>query len=328
MMSMVRKRRGKIPPSAQTATPRASNPLISEAKLKQLYSTMLKCRILDERARELRSSPGKPARLFRGEAATVGAALDLRRDDWLAPLQADVLGKFLKGVSLATIFSELHPSEAGKTSNGNAPSTSPLQENHSPFHLIPSAANPAAQLNLASGVALALHAARKGNIVVAFCGDTSDSGQRWYEALTFAGKHCLPLLVIVHRKVALKAASRGEDKTFTSLASEGHDCELPVIPVDADDIVAIYRVAYESIHKGRHGGGPTLIQAISFPAPSNGKDGKAHSRRYPDAILRMEDYLAAKGLFSPSWKQELIDTFNRDVDSALISVKKGPMRNR
>ena len=96
--------------------------------------------------------------------------------------------------------------------------------------------------------------------------------------------------------------------------SEGHHCELPVIPVDADDIVAIYRVAYESIHKARHGGGPTLIQAISFPPPPNGIE---HSGRHPDAILRMEDYLAAKGLFSPSWKQKLIDSFNRDVDSAI-----------
>ncbi len=324
MVSKVRKKRGKVLPSAQSATPEASNPLISEAKLKQLYSTMLQCRILDERSRESRSSSGRSARLFRGEAATVGAALDLRRDDWLAPLQADVLGKFLKGVSLVTIFSELHSSEAGKASNANAPSASALRENQSTFHLIPSAANPAAQLNLASGVALALQAAKRGNLVMAFCGDTSNSGQRWHQALTFAGKHCLPLLVVAHGK----AASAGKSKAFTSLPSERQHCELPVIPVDADDIVAIYRVAYESIHKARHGGGPTLIQAISFPAPSNGKDGKARSRRHHDALLRMEDYLAAKGLFSLLWKQKLIDSFNRDVDSALIAAKKPPLRDR
>jgi TPP-dependent pyruvate/acetoin dehydrogenase alpha subunit len=177
---------------------------------------------------------------------------------------------------------------------------------------------------LASGVALALQAAKKGKLVMAFCGDTSNSGQRWHQALTFAGKHCLPLLVVVHGK----AASAGNSKTFTSVLSEGHACELPMIPVDADDIVAIYRVAYESIHKARHGGGPTLIQAISFPAPSPSKNGEAHSAKHPDAILRMEDYLAAKGLFSPSWKQKLIDSFNRDVDSALVALKKPPLRNR
>jgi TPP-dependent pyruvate/acetoin dehydrogenase alpha subunit len=320
MVSKVRKQRGRVSPSAQSTTPEASNPLISEAKLKQLYSTMLQCRILDERARELRSSFGKPARLLRGEAATVGAALDLRRDDWLAPLQADVLGKFLRGVSLATIFSELHLSEARKTSNANAPAASALRENHFPFHLIPSSANPATQLDLASGIAFALQAAKKGNLVMAFCGDTSNSGQRWHQALTFAGKHCLPLLVVVRMKVA----SAGKNETFPSVLSEGHVCELPVIPVDADDIVAIYRVACESIHKARHGGGPTLIQAISFPAPSN----KAHSQRNPDAILKMEEYLAVKGLFSSRWKQKLIDSFNRDVDSALIAGKKPTLRNR
>ena len=163
--------------------------------------------------------------------------------------------------------------------------TAPRQ-NHSPFHIIPSATNPAAQLNLASGVALALQARKTGNIVMAFCGETSDSSQRWQEALTFAGKHCLPLVVVVHGKGPAKAASVKKRKAFNSLLSEGHACELPMIPVDADDVVAIYRVAFESIHKARHGGGPTLIQAISFPAPSGGKTAQAHASGLPLAQLQ------------------------------------------
>ncbi len=59
----------------------------------------------------------------------------------------------------------------------------------------------------------------------------------------------------------------------------------------------MYRVAYESIHKARHGGGPTLIRAVSFPAP---QISKAHHPKHADAVARMEGYLTAKGLFSPS----------------------------
>ena len=47
----------------------------------------------------------------------------------------------------------------------------------------------------------------------------------------------------------------------------------------------------------------------------------------PDAVARMEDYLTAKGLFSPSWKQKVIDAFNREVDSALEAMKKPASRN-
>lgn len=325
MASSVRKKRGKVLPSTKKELPSISKPLISDAKLKQLYSTMLHCRILVERADTRRGVSGKSAPLFGGEAAAVGTALDMRRDDWLAPLRNDVVGRFLKGMPLASIFSEFHLDDAGNPSGAHATESTTIKEDHSLFHILPGAANPAAQLNLAAGVALALQAKRTRNIVMAFCGDISASRQRWQEALNFAARNCLPLLVVVQINSSAKAASAKEGKSSVSLLSEGNPCELPVIPVDADDVVAIYRVAYESIHKARHGGGPTLIQAISFFPP---RGGERHVAEHPDAIARMEDYLSAKGLFSQSWKQKLIDSFNRDVDSALKTQKKPRLRNR
>ncbi len=328
MATTLKKKRGRVPPSAHSRTPAASNPLISDVKLQQLYASMLQCRILDKRVRELSNSSGKTAQLSVREAAAVGAAIDLRREDWLAPSRNDVLGKLLKGVPLASIFSELHQRESGKRTGATAASSTASRQDPSPFHLIPSAANPAAQLNLASGVALALQAKKTGRIVMAFCGDTSDSSQRWQEALTFAGKHCLPLVVVVHSKDSAKAASAKKGKTFLSLSSERHACELPIIPVDAEDVVAIYRVAFESIHKARHGGGPTVIQAISFPASSGGKAAEAHVSEPADAVVRMEAYLAAKGLFSPVLKQKLIYSFNRELTSVIEATPKAPLRNR
>ncbi len=327
MATKVIKKRGKVPPSAQMVSPAASNPLISDAKLKQLYSTMLQCRILNQRVRELRGLSAKTARLFGGEAAAVGAALDLRRDDWLAPLPLDVLGKFLKEVPLTSIFSELRLAEPAKDPSANVPSASSLRENHSPFHIVPNAANPASQLNLAAGVALALQAAKKGNIVMAFCGDTSDSGQRWHQVLTFAGRNCLPLVVVVQVKAQVKVSGKRKDP-FVSQITEEHACGLPVIPVDAHDVVAIYRVACESIHKARHGGGPTLIEATELSERLDRRSETTSGGVRPDAVDRMEDYLAAKGLFSPSWKQKLTDSFNHEADSAIAAVKKPPLRKR
>jgi TPP-dependent pyruvate/acetoin dehydrogenase alpha subunit len=324
MATAVRKKRGKGSPSTYKDAPPVGNPLISDAKLKRLYSTMLQCRLLDERAHELRGSAGKTVRLPGGEAAIVGAALDLRRDDWLVPLQNDLLGKFVRGVPLGSIFAELRRSSSAQISKALRPTVSELDNDRSPFHVIPSATNPTATLNLASGVALALQASKSGNIVIAFCGDTSDSGKRWQEALRFAGRHCLPLLALVNTKISGKPAS-AKRKPFVSLLSEGNPCEFPVIPVDANDVVAIYRVAFESIHKARHGGGPTLIQAISLPHPPGIK---ASSGEHPDAISKMEAYLTGKGLFSLSWKQKLIDGFKSDLDSALKAGKKPSSRNR
>ncbi len=320
MATTVRKKRGKVPPSPQMVSAAASNPLISDAKLKQLYSTMLQCRILEQRVQEVRGFSAKATHLFGGEAAAVGAALDLRPDDWLAPLQSDVLGKFLKGVPLAPIFSEFHLVKPPKGSSANVPSATSLRENYSPFHIVPSAENPASQLNLAAGVALAIQAKNGASIVIAFCGDISASSQRWHQALTFAGRNCLPLVVVVQVKARAKMSGKRKGP-FASLITEEHHCGLPVIPVDARDVVAIYRVASESIHKARHGGGPTLIEAIELGEPSDRRSRTTFAGTGSDAVDRMEGYLAAKGLFSPSWKQGLTDAFNREVDSAIALAR-------
>ena len=73
----------KVKESAAVATTSSKNggSLISDDKLKQLYATMLKCRLMEEKALGLK----KMAR-FKGnyyaavgqEAAVVGAAIDLR----------------------------------------------------------------------------------------------------------------------------------------------------------------------------------------------------------------------------------------------------------
>jgi len=319
MATAVRKKRGKSSPSTKADPPAASNPLISDAKLKQLYSTMLQCRLLGERSQALRAVKENAEPVFGGEAVAVAAVLDLRRDDWLVPLQQDVLGKFVKGMPLASIFSELRRSGSSRSAIAQQPAASALTAKPSPLNIVPGAANPAAQLNLASGVALALPGqGGTRNVVMAFCGDVSDSGKRWQEALTFAGKHCLPLLVLVHPKAAAKAPSAKNETGFVNLLSDGSLCGLPRIPVDANDVVALYRVAVESIHKARHGGGPTLIHALSVP---EFPESKAASGDPPDAIAKMEAYLTAKGLFSESWKQELIDKFKKEIDVAFGSGK-------
>jgi acetoin:2,6-dichlorophenolindophenol oxidoreductase subunit alpha len=325
MTTTVRKKRGRVPSAAPTGASAASNPLISDAKLKQIYSTMLQCRLLNERASRLTKSSGL---FLGGEAIAVGAGIDLRRDDWVATFEKELLGQFIKGVPLASIFSSLNSGKPATKTASKPPAAAPLKEDSSPSHILSGAANPAAQLNLASGLAIALQAKKTGNVVMAFCGDSSGVGQRWQEALAFAGEHCLPLLIVVQSTVSSRPTSLSQGKPFPSLISKEHACEVPVIPVDADDVVAIYRVAYESIHKARHGGGPTLIQAVSFRGPAKRNAVKAHSSDQPDAFARMEAYLTAKGLFSASWQQKLVDDFNRNLDSLVRPDRRSSLRNR
>jgi len=77
---------------------------------------------------------------------------------------------------------------------------------------------------------------------------------------------------------------------------------IPVIPVDGNDAVAVYRVVTESVARARQGRGPTLIDC----------------RQWMDSnpIPNMEEYLTRKGLFRPDWKSQA----EAEIDSQIAAA--------
>ena len=84
---------------------------------------------------------------------------------------------------------------------------------------------------------------------------------------------------------------------------------FPGIPVDGKDVVAMYRVAFESMQRARNGGGPTLIEAMT---PGNAMLGSDN-----DPITAMERYLTQRNLFEPAWKQQIKKSFGKELDEAI-----------
>jgi pyruvate dehydrogenase E1 component alpha subunit len=79
--------------------------------------------------------------------------------------------------------------------------------------------------------------------------------------------------------------------------------------VDGRDVVAVYRVATESVTHARKGNGPTLIECIFDPT-------EAH-----DPILKMEAYLTRKGLFREAWKLEEVANFTQELDAVTEAAR-------
>jgi hypothetical protein len=78
--------------------------------------------------------------------------------------------------------------------------------------------------------------------------------------------------------------------------------EMPVIPVDVHDVIAMYRVAHESIARAREGTGPTRIVCLEAPAVPG------HTA---DAVADLERWLEARGLPAHAWRQEIVAKTDR-----------------
>jgi TPP-dependent pyruvate/acetoin dehydrogenase alpha subunit len=251
--------------------------LISNTKLQQLYTTMLKCRILDSHARAL--TGGGPT--WKGkEAAVVGAAIDLRPEDTIVFSSGAAIAGFLKGLPLRSIFSEAskHPSSKIKRKRKTN-----------------AGAGTHVQSAVATGIAYAHNAGGKGSVTVAFLSGSLEECDAEESALLFAGVQKLPIVYVYSGTPAknIQAYSFG----------------FPVIPVDGSDVVAVYRVAHECTIRAREDGGPSII-ACGFDS-KNVSSAKSH-----DPLRNMERYLSAKELFTDERKQSTIRAFEKAIAAA------------
>jgi TPP-dependent pyruvate/acetoin dehydrogenase alpha subunit len=123
----------------------------------------------------------------------------------------------------------------------------------------------------------------------------------WRKALAYAAAKELPAVFVV-----LPAREgNGRAGALTQLA---HGCRVPGIPVDADDAVAIYRVAQESVGRARIGGGPALMECVPFVVRGGGK--KAAAR---DGIAGLESYLLQRKVVTKVWMEREAKAFAKRV---------------
>jgi TPP-dependent pyruvate/acetoin dehydrogenase alpha subunit len=284
--------------------------LISNQKLLQIYSIMVKCRLLEERSR-LFLENGKRARKGKAcsghEAAAVGVAIDLLAEDTIAPSPLDFLLNFIQGAPPNSLFREMLVRSSG---------AAPL----------------AAQLEAAGAAALANKTKKNGKVVVAFLGDLPASLGFLEEALHFAGVHQLPILFVCRNSAASKPRGQKKSAPRQDLALKVQAHGVPCITVDGDDAVAVYRVATESIAHARRGNGPTLIECKALDGRTHSKTGSGRQgsplvtkrRKADDPLKNMEEYLTRKGLFSKEIKRKVTDGFNGELEAAIAEARSCP----
>src|ERR1700748_1417895 len=82
--------------------------LIDDEKLKQLYATMLRCRLLTEHGRQLPRSRTLSDASLGQEAIATGCAVDLRPQDTVAVAAHDSIVSLVKGVALSDVVARMY----------------------------------------------------------------------------------------------------------------------------------------------------------------------------------------------------------------------------
>jgi pyruvate dehydrogenase E1 component alpha subunit len=293
-------------PSAKKTSAKKKNaeievlPVLNDAKLKELYATMMKCRMLAERMQEGHQDDETRNSVLGFEATLVGAGAHLLAKDCIALEHSSSVASLIKGTPLHSILARNKTHQSG---NGKDPAVSSNDDG-----------NATASLNMETVLALAAQMKNHSAVTLMFCTRNPETLMFDPAAMAVAATQKLPLVCLVESsldsplQLPNQVASGpyiGADPTF-----------YPRIPVDGCDVVGVFRVAQEAIRRAREGHGPAVIECLTARGSSEQASAQYLAQ---DPLSFMEQYLRRRGLWSDEWSQSIIDGFNRQLNEAAAS---------
>lgn len=190
---------------------------------------------------------------FGQEACQVGAVLALEPRDWFFPTYRDAMAMVTRGIDPVEVLTP----QRGDWHCGHDPVRHRTAPPCTPL---------ATQLPHAVGLAMAARMREDDLAVLAFCGDGATSEGDFHEALNFAGVFQAPVVVLVqNNQYAISVPVREQTRART-LADKAVGYGLPSRRIDGNDVLMVRQAVGEALALARAGGGPTLIEAVTYRA--------------------------------------------------------------
>jgi len=274
--------------------------------LVELYKWMVLTRVFDAKAVALQRT-GKmgtyPSTLGQ-EAVAVGIGNAMHKEDVLCPAYRETGAQFQRGVKMSEILAYWGGDERGSC----------FKENREDFPLCVPIGT---QTLHAAGIATAMKVRKQPRAAVMVCGDGATSQGDFYESVNLAGAWELPLVFVINNNQWAISIPRSAQTHCQTLAQKALAGGFTGEQVDGNDVIAVRYVMERALEKARKGGGPTLIEAITYRLHDHTTADDA--TRYRDKeevkkawelepIARLRNYLAQQG----HWSKEQEDKWQAE----------------
>jgi pyruvate dehydrogenase E1 component alpha subunit len=127
---------------------------------------------------------------------------------------------------------------------------------------------------IAAGAALGLRMQGKDAVVISFFGDGATNEGAFHEGVNLAAVWDLPVVFVCENNKYGMSMSTEFSTKLGSLADRAAGYGIPGVSVDGNDVQAVFDVATAAIDRARSGGGPTLIEAVTYRWKGHSKSDK------------------------------------------------------
>ncbi|MSP59151.1 MAG: thiamine pyrophosphate-dependent dehydrogenase E1 component subunit alpha [Myxococcales bacterium] len=302
----------------------------------RIYRGMVLIRVMDERLMALQRQGriGFYGEARGQEAAVVGSAAALAPQDWIVPALREAGAGLYRGLPLRTYIAQIF-------GNANDPASGrqlPCHPGTRASHYVTMSSCIASQLPHAVGMAWAAKIKKDNSVVLGYLGDGATSEEDFHVALNFAGVFRPPVVFVCQNNQWAISVPVAHQTASPTVAIKALAYGFPGIRVDGNDALAVYGAVKEAVDRARSGGGPTLIEALTYRVsahsssddPSRYRDERiTETWRARDPIVRMRAWLAFQGFLDAAGDERLradLDAEVRDAVAAEESVPAPPLR--
>jgi pyruvate dehydrogenase E1 component alpha subunit len=306
-------------------------PDLSNEDLMKMYRYILLVRRFNERAINLQRQ-GRIGFFIEStgqEACQIGAAYALTPNDWVYPTYRDPGVCLLRGISMKLLIDQLMANSEDLMKGRQLGTHWGYRDKN-----IVSLSSPiATQLLHAVGTAYAAKYKNDKIVCLSFLGDGATSQGEFHSAMNFAGVFKVPVIFLCeNNQYAISLPARRQTAS-ESIAIKAWGYGFEGIQIDGNDILAVYKATKDATDKARSGGGPTLIEAVTYrvgghstsddPSKYRSQDEVEHWKKR-DPILRFRLYLLKKGLLSEQENRKIQEEVENEIVNAIKEAEKSP----
>jgi pyruvate dehydrogenase E1 component alpha subunit len=293
----------------------------------RLLRHMLRLRALDQRMLSLQRQGriGFYGTASGQEAAVTGSAYAWRDTDWVFPALRELGVSIWRGTTMQEVVCQL----IGNSGDVLIGRQMPMHFSDRKVRTVAWSSVIGTQLPHAVGAAYAMKLQKHDTIAIGYLGDGATSGGDFHAAANFAGVYRLPVVFFCQNNQWAISVPVSRQTAAESLAIKASAYGFPGVRVDGNDVFAVIAAAREAAERARSGGGPTLIEAVTFRMGGHSSSDDPTRYRDPslvpawekrDPVQRLRAYLRASGALADGveerWAQEFQDEISAAIEAA------------
>jgi pyruvate dehydrogenase E1 component alpha subunit len=298
----------------------------------ELYRMQLELRYCEKRAYDLflqNLIKGTSHLSLGQEAVAAGFGVAMRPDDWTFCTYRGHAHTLARGASMAGVLGELMGRQCGLLGGkGGSMHLTDVEKGAMGSYAIIGA-----HLPVAAGAAWSAQYRGTEQVSVCFFGDGTTNIGAFHEALNFAVVWKLPVIFVCENNLYMEYTPIAAVTAVEHPAADRAGAySLEKVVIDGNDADEVYRTAVKYMNRARKGGGPALIEAMTYRHSGHSRadpgkyrpEGELEKWMERDPLKIYRERLLGLGLVEATLKDMEAEVMRR-VDEATATAKASPV---